>query len=144
MQHIPYVQHIPYDVLFNNVFPYCDIDIKLAFKVPPRKLTQSIKFYEPISLKTFELIAISHLQTIKRLYNWNIKLDELFKYFNILEVNKSFLTMKLLVIPQYKIIYGKNWRSNIILLPGVDIDYIHFINEPDISIYESLYQKKII
>lgn len=90
------MQHIPYDILFNNVFPYCDIDIKLAFKVPPRKLTQSIKFYEPISLKTFELIAISHLQTIKSLYNWNSKLEELFKYFNILEVNKSFLAMKLL------------------------------------------------
>lgn len=134
---------IPKDILFFHVFPYCDIDIKVAFKIPPKKINTTISLQkDKINLKTFEIIARSHIQTIKSLYNWYSKILELFKYFNIPDENRPFLIMKLVYIPQYRIIHGINWRNEITLLPGVDIDYIHFMTDPDISIYESLYPRE--
>ncbi len=132
---------IPYDILYYNIFPHCDIDVKVAFKIPPKRLTSNLKIHKPSSLKTFELIARSHLQKIRSLYKWNEKIGELFTYFNIPDVNRDFLTMKLIFIPQYKIVHGDNWRQAIHRLPGVDIDHVHFMDEPDIRIYESLYPR---
>lgn len=134
---------IPRDILFVHIFPHCDIDIKVAFKIPPKKIKTNINLQKDnFSLKNFEIIARSHLQIIKNLYNWYGKIQELFNYFGIPEENRSFLVMKLVYIPQYRIIYGKNWRKEIDLLPGVDMDYIHFLTDPDISIYESLYPRE--
>jgi len=135
------MEQLPLDLVYCNILPCCNIDIRVSFKIPPKKIDKS-NYNIPIrniNRDQFEIIAMSHLQTIKSLYNWVSKLDHLFKFFNISPVDEEFLVMKLIFIPQYKIIYGDTWRSRITLLSGVDIDYIHFLDEPDISIYESLY-----
>lgn len=132
---------IPWDVVKYNILPYCDIDTRLAFKIKPNKLETKILELK-IDLHEFEIIARSHLQVIKNLYEWFPKLEKLFNFFNIKDDLRSFLTMKLLFVPQYKIVHGERWRKEIGLMAGVDIDYIHFLNEPDITIYSTLYLSK--
>ena len=130
------MEQLPLDIVYYEILPWCDIDTRLAFKVPPKKLV----LWDICVLKdrhTFVRIANSHMQIIKWFHMWHAVLFDCMRSFTIDVSEEDYWFCLLVLLPQLKIVHGSKWRdaarqivSNADILNVMDIGY-----DPDISIY---------
>ena len=130
---------LPLSIVYCEILPLCDIDIRLAFKVPPKKL----KLVSPLILsndqETFVRIVSSHMQMIRFLHQWHEVLLDCMHRFAVDNAQFDYWFCLLVLLPQLKILHGSKWRDLAQQLVSDDtvLEAIRIGYDPDISIYMS-------
>ena len=129
---------LPLDIVYCKILPLCDIDTRLAFKVPPKKLVvPTIRLSN--DRRTFVRIVNSHMQMQKYMCTWHHVLHDCMQRFGIDMAEKDYWFCLLVLFPQLKISHGSKWRdiAQQMIMNDEVLDAVHVGYEPDISVYTS-------
>lgn len=135
---------LPLSIVYCKILPLCEIDTRIAFKVPPKKLVVP-KIGLSKDVKTFVRVATSHMQMSKLLHTWHHVLYDCMHRFGTDTKEKDYWFCLLVLLPQLKITYGGNWRNVVRHVVSNDevLDAVHTGYDPDISVYRSCFLKPI-